>query len=173
MAVNVSAQQIRRPEFATVVKEVLEETGFAPQRLELELTENLLLNLSEVTERNLRDIRELGVRLAMDDFGTGYSSLSYLSIYPFDVIKIDRSFVSDSTSNPKHHALVAASISMAKALHLETVAEGIETADQLEVLRDLDCDYVQGFLISKARPLEEFRRFLEGWQGDWRRSAAN
>ncbi len=149
VAVNVSAMQFRQEGFCDSVRRVLEETGLAPQFLELELTESVLLAHEEITFRVLEDLRNLGVSLALDDFGTGYSSLSYLKQFPVNKLKIDRAFIGDIAVDSGDAAITAAIVNMAKTLNMKVTAEGVEDEMQLNLLRSLGCDLVQGYLISK------------------------
>jgi diguanylate cyclase (GGDEF)-like protein/PAS domain S-box-containing protein len=151
VAVNLSARHFRRSDIGRVVQRALSHSGLAPKRLEIEITEGLLIeNPDEVIEK-LGEIRALGVTIAMDDFGTGYSSLSYLLKFPFDKIKIDRSFVEASTSDPIARDILRAIASMAKTLKLRITAEGVETAEQVEFLSEIACHQLQGYYF--ARPL--------------------
>jgi diguanylate cyclase (GGDEF)-like protein/PAS domain S-box-containing protein len=151
VAVNLSARHFRRSDIGRVVQRALNHSGLAPKRLEIEITEGLLIeNPDEVIEK-LGEIRALGVTIAMDDFGTGYSSLSYLLKFPFDKIKIDRSFVEASTSDPIARDILRAIASMAKTLKLRITAEGVETAEQVEFLSEIACHQLQGYYF--ARPL--------------------
>jgi diguanylate cyclase (GGDEF)-like protein len=155
LAVNVSARQIADPDLPETVRRVLAGTGFPASRLKLEITETALLNTGEQTARTLRALRELGCELVLDDFGTGYSSLATLKHHPIGAIKIDRSFVDGLPDDFDDGAIVAAVIGMAAALRREVVAEGVETEQQLDALRKLGCDKVQGFLLSRPVALEE------------------
>jgi diguanylate cyclase (GGDEF)-like protein/PAS domain S-box-containing protein len=155
VAVNVSAVQFRQEGFRDLIARVLEETGLAPQYLELELTESLLLSNSDLTFPVLRNLKEMGVKLAIDDFGTGYSSLSYLKQFPVHKLKIDRSFVKAVATNPDDAAITSAIISMGKSLNLRVIAEGVENEAQMEFLRRHRCDEIQGYYFSKPLPLEE------------------
>jgi len=152
MSVNLSARQLQQPELVEEVKAILLETGLAPQRLTLEITESAMMRDTEVIAARLRKLREIGVRIAIDDFGTGYSALNYLRQLPVDVVKIDRSFVIGIVADPAQGALVAAIIDLGHVLGLHLVAEGVETEDQRLALEGLGCDLGQGFLW--ARPLE-------------------
>ena len=157
VAVNISPMQIRDANLLTTVANALAETGVAPQRLELEITENLLMQESEEVLIVLHELRNLGVKIALDDFGTGYSSLNYLRSFPFDKIKIDRCFVSELAENEDCQAIVRSVIGLANELRMTTTAEGVEAADQLAVLRANGCDQAQGFLFSKAVAASELR----------------
>jgi diguanylate cyclase (GGDEF)-like protein/PAS domain S-box-containing protein len=149
IAVNVSAVQFRHDGFCEMVKRVLQETGLAPQHLELELTESILLSNADVIFSLLEELKSMGLKLAIDDFGTGYSSLSYLRQFPVSKLKIDRSFINDVAVNPDAAAIAAAIIEMAGALGLKVIAEGVETEAQLEFLRARKCDEIQGYLFSR------------------------
>jgi diguanylate cyclase (GGDEF)-like protein len=152
VAVNLSTVQFRNRKLYDHVKAALDVSGLKPGRLELEVTESLLVVDSEATMRTLHELRKLGVRIAMDDFGTGYSSLSYLRSFPFDKIKIDRSFVADMSSREDSRAIVNAVIGLGRSLGMSTAAEGVETEAQLDLVRDQGCTEVQGFLLSPPLP---------------------
>ena len=149
VAVNVSSVQFRRPGLSQIVLQALTASGLDPQRLELEITESIFLEGSDATLAVLHSLRALGVRIALDDFGTGYSSLSYLQSFPFDKIKIDRSFIQDLLTRPGATAIVRAITDLAQALGMETTAEGVEENDQLAELRGHGCTSVQGYLFSR------------------------
>jgi diguanylate cyclase (GGDEF)-like protein/PAS domain S-box-containing protein len=151
MSVNVSARQIQEPGFVDEVAQVLATTGLAPERLTLELTESVLMHDVDETASTLGALKALGIRLAIDDFGTGYSSLSYLRRFPIDELKIDRSFVATMNMGPDESGLVRSILKLGETLHLETVAEGIEQADQLAELQSLGAGLGQGYFF--ARPL--------------------
>ena len=152
MNVNVSGRQVTEPGFVDEVAQVLKVTGLEPGRLVLEFTEGVLIQDTAATMTTLSELKRLGVRLAIDDFGTGYSSLSYLRRFPIDVLKIDRSFVASMSTGPDHAALVRSILKLSETLHLETVAEGIEEAEQLADLLSLGADLGQGFFF--AEPLD-------------------
>ena len=154
IAVNLSARQLRMKNFDAAVARIIEEAGVDPTLIELELTESLLMQDSEETERTLRNLRRFGVRISVDDFGTGYSSLSYLKRFPIDTVKIDRAFVADVTSGDDA-AITLAIINLGHSLGLRVVAEGVETAAQHEFLRNHGCDEMQGFFFSKPVPADE------------------
>jgi EAL domain-containing protein (putative c-di-GMP-specific phosphodiesterase class I) len=146
VAVNLSPAQFRDGDIAETVASVLKETGLAPHRLELEITENLLINDTEEVLNKLNRLRELGVAIAMDDFGTGYSSLSYVARFPFSKIKIDRQFIRNMTRDPAMRAIVKTIIALGKSLDVTITAEGVETQEQANMLREFGCPQVQGFL---------------------------
>jgi len=149
VAVNVSATQFARPDFVNSVIEILQETGLKPALLELEMTESSVIQDREDAVRKMQDLRRLGVRFSIDDFGTGYSSLSYIQYMPVDVIKIDRSFTAKLGTSRRALSMVRAIIAMARALGLRVVTEGVEKSAQVEVLRELGCDDVQGYYFGK------------------------
>ncbi|MGC6399863.1 putative bifunctional diguanylate cyclase/phosphodiesterase [Sphingomonas sp. FW199] len=149
VAVNVSPVQFRNPGLNSVILQALSETGLPPQRLELEITESLFIDNPETTLASLHSLRALGVRVALDDFGTGYSSLSYLRSFPFDKIKIDRSFIIDLLSSKGATAIIRSITTLAEALGMETTAEGVENAGQLDILREQGCSHIQGYYFSR------------------------
>jgi diguanylate cyclase (GGDEF)-like protein/PAS domain S-box-containing protein len=165
MSVNVSGRQILQPGFADEVAQILAATGFDPARLTLELTESVLMQDVEVTTATLGELKRLGVRLAIDDFGTGYSSLSYLRRFPIDELKIDRSFVATVNVGPDQSALVRSILKLGDTLHLETVAEGIEEADQLAELQGLGANLGQGFFFAKPLTSEAISALLAAGNG--------
>ena len=162
MAVNVSAVQFRQQGFCDLIRRVLRETGLAPQYLELELTESLLLADAEVTLSVVEELKAIGITLAIDDFGTGYSSFSYLRQFRVSKLKIDRSFIKDSATNPDDSAITAAIISMAKSLRLKVIAEGVENEAQMSFLRKHQCDEIQGYYFSKPLPAGDVADTLQG-----------
>jgi diguanylate cyclase len=161
IAVNLSARQFRDHDLAAVVRCALEDARLEPGYLELELTESAVMHDAEQSAATLETLSTMGVHISIDDFGTGYSSLSHLRRFPLDKLKIDRSFVRELLSNPDDVAIVTAIISLAHGLRLRVVAEGVETADQLQFLRDLGCDQYQGFYCSPAVPPDEFATLLQ------------
>ena len=161
VAVNLSPVQFSGPDLYNVVKSALVETRAAPQRLELEITERLFIEDSEKTLSTLHGLKELGVRIAMDDFGTGYSSLSYLRNFPYDKIKVDRTFVSDLAEGTEHVVIVQAVVSIARALGMTTTAEATEA--QKEYLTALGCDQAQGYLFSAPVPVERVPNVTAAW----------
>jgi diguanylate cyclase (GGDEF)-like protein len=151
-SVNLSVRQLQQPDFVPFVSEVLSQSGIRPETLELELTESMAMQSDFDTLAKLRELKRLGVRISIDDFGTGYSSLSALRLFPADSLKIDRSFVGDIATDPNDAAIAAAVIALARSLKLSVIAEGVETSEQLEFLREHQCDYWQGFLFCQPRP---------------------
>ncbi|KRR00148.1 diguanylate cyclase [Bradyrhizobium jicamae] len=163
VAVNISAIQFRSPGMMQVIIGALAASGLAPTRLEIEITESVLLHNKEATLALLHQLRELGIRIAMDDFGTGYSSLTYLQSFPFDKIKIDRSFVKNITEDSSSLNIVRAVAALANGMGMTATAEGVETAEQLHSIASEGCTEMQGFLFSKPLPAAEIeRQFLSG-----------
>ena len=160
VAVNLSALEFRQRDVAAEIAAVLRETGLAPQYLDIELTESVLMHQTGQVLDTLNAIKALGVGISIDDFGTGYSSLAYLKRYPIDKLKIDRSFVADTPSNTDDVAIVTAIIQMGRSLQLQTVAEGVETQAQIELLAGLGCDLMQGFVVSAPLDAEATERWL-------------
>ena len=158
--VNLSARQLRHPNIVHDIADVLDDTGLLPSRLILEITESVLMTDTAATLTRLFQLKSLGVRLAVDDFGTGYSSFAYLRRFPFDILKIDKSFVDGVATEPTASALVDAMIRIGKTLRLETVAEGVEQAEQADRLRSLDCDIGQGYYFSRPLPRDAITALL-------------
>jgi diguanylate cyclase len=161
VAVNLSPAQFRHADLAREILAVLKETGLAPNRLELEVTESLLIDDPDRVFATLTTLKEAGVRISLDDFGTGYSSLSYLQRFPFDKIKIDRSFVAQMDKNKDSMSIIRAVIALGKSLRIKITAEGVETESQLKLLQAESCDQVQGYLLGKPMPKEDLIRFIE------------
>jgi len=162
VAVNLSPVQFRNPNLIASVTEALEHSGLASGRLELEITESVLLQNSEATLTTLHELRAMGVRISLDDFGTGYSSLSYLRSFPFDKIKIDRSFVSELATRQDSVAIIRAVTGLGRSLGIVTTAEGVENDAQLELLRREGCTQAQGYLFSHPRPASDVAMMLHG-----------
>ena len=159
VAVNLSIRQFQQNNFVRMIDQVISETGIPPKFLELEVTESLLINNVTKAVEILHQLHDMGVKLAIDDFGTGYSSMNYLKRLPFDCLKIDRAFVRDITHNRDDAAIVTAIITLAHNMGLEVVAEGVETFEQLNFLRDKKCDLIQGYLCSRPVPFENINSF--------------
>ena len=156
VAVNLSPAQFRHGDLPRLVHSILLETGLSPGRLELEITEGVLIGDFSRAISVLARLKSLGVRIAMDDFGTGYSSLSYLQAFPFDKIKIDRSFISNLMRNMQSATIVRAVLGLARGLAIPVVAEGVETKDQLAFLSHEGCQEVQGFLVGRPNPIASY-----------------
>ena len=160
MAVNLSVRQFIQKDLAESVLRILEQVGLSPEYMELEITEDLLLEHNQTNIITLTKLRNQGIHISIDDFGTGYSSLSYLKRLPIDTLKIDQSFVRDIDTDPDNKAIASAIIAMANSLHLNVLAEGVETDEQLAFLRAQGCNEIQGFSFSHPLPAEEFERLL-------------
>ncbi len=160
VSVNISPVQFRGGDLVSTVSRALRESGLPASLLELEITERVLVEDNPNTSRILNDLKRMGIRLSLDDFGKGYSSLSYLKRFPFDVLKIDRSFVSSVTVDLEDAALCKAITAMANSLNLQVVAEGVETLDQWEYLHVHGADLVQGYYISRPLAKDDFLRFI-------------
>lgn len=155
IAVTVSATHLRGDDLVDCVAAALQRSGLAPDRLELELTESVLVDRADVALRTLERLHELGVRLALDDFGTGYSSLSHLWRFPFDRIKIDKSFTLSIESDAKARRIIETVLQLGQSLGCEVLAEGVETETQLARLEDYNCETVQGFLFGRPQPPQQ------------------
>lgn len=156
LSVNLSPAQFAHGDLAGTIERILHQTGLDPTRLDVEVTEGLLIKDADAALHILQRLKALGVRISMDDFGTGYSSLSYFRIFPFDKVKIDQSFVRDMIENPQARAIIRSVIGLGRGLGMPVVAEGVETAEQLDALRAEGCDEVQGYLISRPNPIDHF-----------------
>ena len=165
IAVNVSPAQIRHPDFARVLHQILREESFDPHRLEVEVTESVVMDQIEATARIFENLHHIGVRIALDDFGTGYSSLSYLRRFAFDKFKIDRSFITSVETEAEAAAIVHTLVALADALRMKVTAEGIETEGQHRFLQASGCDQLQGYLFSRPVPAAEITRRLEEERG--------
>jgi EAL domain-containing protein (putative c-di-GMP-specific phosphodiesterase class I) len=159
-AVNLSPAQLHSGTLAPWVLSILEETGLDPAYLELEITEGALLKNSQATVEAFETLHAKGVQIAIDDFGTGYSSLAYLSQFPISKLKIDKTFTNAVTTDEKSAAISRAIIYLAHSLDMRVMAEGVETQEQVEHLRDMDCDEIQGYLVSCPLPADETKQFL-------------
>tara|TARA_R100001369_G_scaffold678_5_gene2335 strand:- start:1536 stop:3980 length:2445 start_codon:yes stop_codon:yes gene_type:complete len=155
VAVNLSARQLLDPDLVDHVRTALDQTGLDPERFELEITETAIIHNTQLATSILLDLKALGIKISLDDFGTGYSSMSYIQDFPFDRIKIDRSFVTSMNANVKSRAIVEAIIHLAHSLDIPVVAEGVETEDQAEALAQLACEELQGYLIAAPAPFED------------------
>ncbi|HEY5192813.1 MAG TPA: EAL domain-containing protein [Solirubrobacteraceae bacterium] len=165
VAVNVAARQLDRDEFVDEVRQALSESGLSAEALTIEITETTIMANAEETAVRLAAIKEIGVRVAIDDFGTGYSSLAYLQRFPVDALKIDRSFISKMSNDAEGETLIRTLVQLGKSLSIETLAEGIEQAQELSLLREESCDTGQGFLFARPLDLSECESFLDNWAG--------
>ncbi len=162
VSVNVSMRQFRQDDFIKVIEVALEESGLAPQLLEIEITESMVMDNREQLLERLTRLKEIGVRLAIDDFGTGYSSLAYLTSMPVDVLKIDQHFIRDITVDENDRKLAIAIMELGKAIGLDVIAEGVETEEQLAILEEHSCHAIQGYIVTKPVPPMVMQPFLEG-----------
>lgn len=161
LAANVSARQFHQPDFAAQVQAIVQHHAINPMRLKLELTESMLVENIEATIATMNILKEIGIQFSLDDFGTGYSSLQYLKRLPLDQLKIDYSFVRNLATDKNDRAIARTIIAMAQNLGLEVIAEGVETEEQLLLLKDIACTFYQGYLFSKAVPIEQFEALLQ------------
>jgi len=160
VGINLSARQFMQADLVDQIKQLIEQYEIVAENVDLEITETIAMQDAESSINKMHHLKELGVKLSMDDFGTGYSSLSYLHQFPLDVLKIDRSFVKDIMGNSEDGAIARAVIAMAHSMNLKVIAEGVETEEQYDFLRDHDCEVIQGYLISQPVPADEFEKLL-------------
>ena len=165
VAVNISPKHLAQANFIERLSEILRENEIDPSSLEIEITEMSLLDQNMDLSNKIEKIKRLGITLSIDDFGTGYSSLSYLKNFPVDALKIDRSFIHQMNKNSADIAMVSAIIALARALKLQVVAEGVEEFEDLQLLRELGCEYIQGYYYSRPLTVREFTKRLDD-QGD-------
>lgn len=163
VAVNLSPRQFQQPNLVATVAWILEETGLAPHFLDLEITETIIIQNVDVARTMLSDLKAMGIHITMDDFGTGYSSLGYLKKLPFHTLKLDQSFIEELADDSQDKAIISAVIALGHGLNLRVVAEGVETQEQLELLRSLHCEQIQGYLFSRPLPVEEATKFLQDY----------
>jgi len=163
VSVNVSAHHFRQQHFSSLIRSVLDETGVEPRLLGLEITETTAIQNMEHSVEMLQELADIGIRIAIDDFGTGHSSLMLLKRLPIHLVKIDKSFVRDMTTDNDDAAIVKAVIAMSHSLGLTTIAEGVEEPEQLQHLRHLGCDHIQGYYIGKPMPADQFERYMSGY----------
>jgi EAL domain-containing protein (putative c-di-GMP-specific phosphodiesterase class I) len=160
VAINLSTRQFNESLLIAETHRLIERYQLAPEFINLEITENLAMSNGEQTVSILKGLKALGVKIAIDDFGTGYSSLTYLHRFPIDTLKVDRSFVR-AIDQKEGQAVAKTIVALAKSLELKTVAEGIETKEQIEFMQSLDCDYFQGFIFAKPMPQNDLIEFLK------------
>ncbi len=165
VSVNISARQFQEDRLIKKTQEIIKKTSLAPEYIELEITESTLMKQPEEAAKTLHYLKEMGIQVAIDDFGTGYSSLSYLKRFPIDTVKIDQSFVRDITENADDAAIAGAVVAMAHSLQLRVVAEGVETVEQLDFLRSLKCDEMQGYFVSRPVPADKVRDIIVDTNG--------
>ena len=155
LSVNFSTVQFRSPDFLENISAIITETGMLPRNLEIEITESVIMYSPAAVIKILQDIHQMGINLALDDFGTGYSSLNYLRLLPFDLLKIDKSFIDPIPSDTSGVNLVKAIIDLSHQLNIKVIAEGVEKKEQFSLLQKLGCDYIQGFYLSEPIPLQK------------------
>jgi EAL domain-containing protein (putative c-di-GMP-specific phosphodiesterase class I) len=160
IAVNLSPLQFRQPDLPLIVRRIIEETGIQPDRLEFEITESAAMEYVDKSISTLQELREIGIHISLDDFGTGFSSLSYLKQLPLNTLKIDQSFIRNLSHNTQDRAIVESIITLAHTLNFTVVAEGVEDQDQLQILRGMSCDEIQGYLFSPPVSLDLFAQML-------------
>jgi EAL domain-containing protein (putative c-di-GMP-specific phosphodiesterase class I) len=161
IAINVSAQQVQHEELVNVFGKIVKQSGIDPSLLELEITESAFIDNDSPARETLNRLKKIGFTIALDDFGTGYSSLSYLKRLPIDVVKIDKSFIRDIATDSDSTEITNAIVVMAKSLKLKVIAEGVETHEQLSLLRSLGCTGIQGYLFSRPVSVEAVTRLLQ------------
>ena len=160
MAVNLSARQFQQGNLVQKVADILTDTGLEPRLLELEVTESVAMHDVEFTVKTLQEFKQMGVHIAIDDFGTGYSSLTYLKKFPINTLKIDQTFIGDSMSNAEDAAIVSSILVLARSLEYKAVAEGVETMEQMQFLRERDCDEIQGYLFGRPMPASDLEQLF-------------
>ena len=153
LAVNLSPVQFKQAELFDLIQSALQSSGLAAERLEIEITESVLLERAAENHAFIAKLKSIGISLALDDFGTGYSSLSYLTTFPFDKIKIDKSFIRDLTKRPESNAIIASIMTLARGLDIMVTAEGVETPEQFEQLKALGMNFAQGYLLGRPAPI--------------------
>lgn len=159
-SINVSVRHLMKKDFSSEVKDVLEKNNLPANRIELEITESIMIDSFDKALNRINELKKLGIKIAIDDFGTGYSALSYLNAFPVDIIKVDKSFIENITSGNSNKQYVAAIISIGHIMNFDVIAEGVETEEQLEILREIGCDYIQGFCWGKPVPPEEAEKLI-------------
>ena len=160
VSVNISPKHLSEKSFISTVKQIITETGVNPNHLDIEITEMSMVDQNDSLVEKIKELNEMGITVSIDDFGTGYSSLSYLKRFPVNTLKIDRSFVSMVTVEESGIPMLSAIISLAHALKLDVVAEGVETEEELHLLRDFNCEYIQGYYYSQPLPVQAFTEKL-------------
>ncbi len=161
VSINISAHQFNKGDIATIVAEAMWESGIAPNKVELELTEAVVMSDTEKSVLMMNVLQTMGVKIAVDDFGTGYSSMNQLTKFPISILKIDRCFIHDIDKNPANLAIVSTMLRMGQQLGFKVVAEGVETKEELEVLRNEGCQIIQGFYFSKPLAMPDLMKYLQ------------
>jgi len=157
---NVSVRHLMKNNFIEEIKDVIEKSGVPAEHLELEITESIMIDSADKALRRINEVKEMGIKVAIDDFGTGYSSLSYLSKLPSDLLKIDKSFIDTMNTSESSKQYVASIVTIGHVMNLKVISEGVEHPDQLETLRDIGCDYIQGYIWGKPLPPEEAAKLV-------------
>jgi EAL domain-containing protein (putative c-di-GMP-specific phosphodiesterase class I) len=160
LSVNVSVRHLMKNDFLDEVKEVLSSSGLPSSQLEIEITESIMIDSAEKALKCIDELHRMGIKIAIDDFGTGYSSLSYLNNFPANILKIDKSFIDKMNSGESSKQYVAAIISIGHIMGFEVISEGVEEEDQLKTLREIGCDYIQGYIWGKPMPKEEAEKLI-------------
>ena len=160
LSVNISVRHLMRNDFLDEVKEIIKTTGIPENQLEFEITESIMMDTADKALQCIREIKNMGVQVAIDDFGTGYSSLSYLYKYPANLLKIDKSFIDEMSSGEASKQYVAAIISIGHSMGFKVISEGVEEEEQIETLRKIGCDYIQGYIWGKPLQPEEAKKLL-------------
>jgi EAL domain-containing protein (putative c-di-GMP-specific phosphodiesterase class I) len=163
VGINLSGCQFNRPDLMERLIRILQESGADPGHLGLEITESVLIQEPEAAVKRMKELKNLGIHLSLDDFGTGYSSFTYLKQFPFDSVKIDRSFIKNVHYDPKSSAIVSAIIQMAREMNMRIIAEGVETISEYEFLKQHGCDEIQGYLFSAALPAPAFLSYIQSF----------
>jgi EAL domain-containing protein (putative c-di-GMP-specific phosphodiesterase class I) len=161
---NVSVRHLMKNNFIEEIKRVLEQHNVSPSRIEIEITESIMIDSAEKALERIEELKAMGMKVAIDDFGTGYSSLSYLNNFPSDLLKIDKSFIDNMSLNDSSRQYVAMIISIGHTLDLKVISEGVESPDQVNVLKSIGCDYIQGFVWGKPMPPEEAGQLVRSLQ---------
>ena len=160
LSVNVSVRHLMKNDFIEELKSIIAASGVTPDHLEIEITESIMIDSAEKALNCINDIKNLGIKIAIDDFGTGYSSLNYLNTFPADLLKVDKSFIDKMNSSDSSKKYVAAIISIGHIMNFEVISEGVEEPEQLETLKSIGCDFVQGYIWGKPLPPEDARELI-------------
>jgi EAL domain-containing protein (putative c-di-GMP-specific phosphodiesterase class I) len=161
LSVNVSVRHLMKNNFIEDVKRVISKHNVSPSQIEIEITESIMIDSAEQALQRIDELKQMGMKVAIDDFGTGYSSLSYLTNFPSDLLKIDKSFIDKMNQSDSSKQYVAMIINIGHTLDLKVISEGVESPDQIEVLRDIGCDYIQGYIWGKPMPPEEAYKLVK------------
>ena len=160
LSINISVRHLMKNNFMDEIREILEKSDLPPKNLEIEITESIMIDSIDKALEVIGEIKEIGIKIAIDDFGTGYSSLSYLNKFPADLLKVDKSFIDEMNSSESSRQYVATIISIGHIMNLDVISEGVEEPEQLETLREIGCDFIQGFIWGKPLPPEEAEKLV-------------